>query len=99
MCELRPSGSVWVRDCHSVCKFDSRPPEGTDHKCLLAEVSAGVDHVLHLTLFLCYVTVDFRRSNTMPSQRHSALHRSALPSQWRKSMAAKGNMLLLVLLG
>jgi hypothetical protein len=34
-------------------------------------------------------SVDFRRSNTMPSQRHSALHRSALPSQWRKSMAAK----------
>jgi hypothetical protein len=55
--------------------------------------------VLHLTLFLFCVTVDFRRSNTMPSQRHSALHRSALPSQWRKSMAAKGNMLFLVLLG
>lgn len=55
--------------------------------------------MLHLTLFLFYVTVDFRRSNTMPSQRHSALHRSALPSQWRKSMAAKGNALFLVLLG
>lgn len=90
MCERRPSGTMWVHNCHSVCKFDSSPPGGTGHQRLLAEVSAGVDHVLHLTLFLLYVAVDFRRSNTMPSQRHSALHRSALPSQWRKSMAAKG---------
>ena len=89
--KLRPSGSVWVHTLPFGLHIRlSSPPEGADHKYLLAEVSAGVDHALHLTLFLFYVTVDFRRSNTMPSQRHSPLHRSALPSQWRKSMAAKG---------
>lgn len=56
-------------------------------------VQAGLVEIGWHTDLLSLLPVDFRRSNTMPSshRRSSATQRAALPFEWRKSMAQKGD--------
>ncbi len=62
--------------------------------CLVEHLHLELVHLASLSptdkVLVDCATVDFRRSNTMPSRRQSDTQRSALPFEWRNSMAQRG---------